>query len=184
MLDLNEGREAAHLRSQSEYGFVRDDSGILVELQWDILPRHFSFGLDPSRLWECLEFVSFEGKKVHSFAPEDLLLILCVHGSKHHWERLSLICDVAELVRVHQGINWEWVMKRAVSSGGKRMLFLGLSLAAELLGTTLPGEVSKSIEVDSALKSLSREVYKRLFGGVEARLGALESSLFHLRVRE
>ena len=36
-------------------------------------------------------------------APNDLLLILCVHASWHLWGRLLWICDVAELIRGKTG---------------------------------------------------------------------------------
>src|SRR3712207_8653927 len=40
------------------------------------------------------------------------LLILCVHGTKHIWGRLSWICDVAELLRTQPDMDWEYVLDR------------------------------------------------------------------------
>ena len=62
-----------------------------------VTPQHFL-----ERLWERVGRVPLGGNSVPSFAPEDMLLILCVYGSKHTWGRLKWVCDIAELIRVHQ----------------------------------------------------------------------------------
>lgn len=85
--------------------------------------------------------MALAGETVLSFHPEDLLLILCVHGAKHYWARLNWICDIAELIRGHQGIHWERVMEQAVRLRSERILFLGLLLAGNLLGAALPENI-------------------------------------------
>ena len=53
-----------------------------------------AFALDVERLWDRLQHVSLGGREVRAIPPEDLLLILCVHGSRHLWRRLSWMADV------------------------------------------------------------------------------------------
>jgi hypothetical protein len=57
---LTRAQEAALLRNTHEHAFRRDDKG-LVDLHWGVVERHFSFPLDPERLWERLERVSLGG---------------------------------------------------------------------------------------------------------------------------
>jgi len=61
-----------------------------------------------------------------------------VHGTKHRWERLRWICDVAELIRVREDVKWETLMRVAESLGSRHMLSLGLYLAHDVLGAPLP----------------------------------------------
>ena len=96
-------------------------------------------------------------------APEDLLLILCVHGAKHYWSKLGWICDVAELLRVHPGLKWTALLLQAKQLGGRRILFLGLFLAHVLLGAGLPEEVWKEINADPVVPWLAAKVQTRLF---------------------
>lgn len=183
-------QEAVHLQPHCEYGFVRDDGRAIVELRWRItshrqIPsRHFSFSLDRGRLWERLEPVSLGGREILTLSPEDLLLIFCLHGAKHLWERLGWICDVAKLIGVHQGMDWEEVMRRARSLGSGRMLFLGLFLASDLLGAALPEEVWQRVQADPVVKSLATQVRQRLFREANDSPGIFESSLFYLRARD
>jgi hypothetical protein len=88
-----------------------------------------------------------------------------VHGSKHHWERLAWICDVAELVKTRTDLNWSVLLKRAAATENDRMLFLGLSLANRLLDAPLPGHVKSKTEAE-VIVSLANKVTKRLFGGI------------------
>jgi len=111
---LTPKQEIAFLHAHSEYSFIHEKSHILVELQWEILPsREFPLAYDLETPWKRLESTSLEGRIVPALSSEDLLLALCLHGAKHCWERLIWICDLAELIRVHKGIDWELVFEQA-----------------------------------------------------------------------
>jgi hypothetical protein len=118
--ELTDTRETDYLQSQYHLGFVRTDGRVTIELHWEVSWRYWPFPFDFARLWTCLTPVFLEGETIHSFPPEDLLLILCAHGSKHQWERLLWICDIAELVHIHQRIDWRGLMEQARTLGTKR----------------------------------------------------------------
>ena len=155
-----------------------------MDLHWGITRQGFSFPLDPERLWEQLEPVSLGGKDLLTLPTEDLLLILCVHGGKHLWERLGWICDIADLIRIHKGMEWRRVMEQARALRSERMLFLGLYLASDLLEISLPEEASQRVQADPVVRSLAARVRERLFRESNDPRGILESWLFHIRVRE
>jgi len=188
---LTGAQEAAFLRSQCEHPFKREDGKSIVELHWEVTERYLSFSLDTRHLWERLERVPLGGDLVLNFSPEDMLLILCVHGSKHAWEQLGWICDVAELIRARQDIGWEKVMAQAGALGGERMLLLGLFLANDLLGAALPEGVSQKVREDSAVRALAERVTEQLFleTGYPTELleeyeGTPAFHALHLKVRE
>jgi hypothetical protein len=184
---LTPAQEAAFLRYNCEHLFVHGNRGGSVDLHWAIAERHFSFPLDPEGLWGRLDRISLGGRDVCTPSPEDLLLILCVQGFKDAWERLKHICDVAEVIRVHQDMDWGRVIEQADASGGRRTLFLGLALASDLLGTTLPEEIAQRVQTDSAVKKLARGLYERLFqtsGGSPSRFPEITFRPIHLKMRE
>jgi Uncharacterised nucleotidyltransferase len=74
--------------------------------------RHLSFPIDLEGPWRRLDRISIGGRDVCTLSPEDLLLILCVQGYKDAWERLKHICDVAEVILVHQDMDWGRVIGR------------------------------------------------------------------------
>jgi len=167
------------------YVFTQPERGVRIDLQWRITEKYFSFSLDNERLWGRLAPVSIGGKSVLTFAPMDLLLILCVHGSKHRWEKLKWICDVAELVRVHrEDIDWAKVQQEASSMGVGRMLGLGLFLAHELLGARLPGEVAKRVESDRRVRSVARQISEKLFAPADKPTGDFQRVVFYLKAKD
>ncbi len=183
---LTGAQEAAYLQSQWEHHFVHDDSMVNVDLHQGITPKSFSFPLAPEHLWSRLKPLSLAGKTVLTFLPEDLLLILCVNGARECWEKMSRLCDVAELIRVNQEIDWQQVIEQARRLGSERMLLLGLLLAHSLLGTTLPDEVCQRIQADPVLELLVAQVNEHLFDKTDGLISAskIKSPLFHLRLRE
>ncbi len=184
---LTQEQEVALLQYGFEQPFVRDDGASVLELHWEIIQRTMSFPLDAEHLWERLQPVSLGGKEVLSLSPEDLLLILCVHGSKHIWERLAWIRDVAGLVQVYRGIDWDRVVQQAETLGGSRMLFIGLLLARDLLGAALPQGVLRRIEDDPVARSLAEEVRERLFWEPGKPPENIDESMFvffRLKMRE
>jgi hypothetical protein len=179
---LSEAQEAAYLRSHFHFHFVRADSKVIVELHWALAGKHWSFPFDFERLRERLMPVVCGGAAMPSFQPEDLLLFLCVHGSRHQWQRLMWICDIAELIRTQPRMDWQRLLGQAETSGGKRMLLLGLFLANDLLGADLPGDVWQSIREDPPVKSLAGQVWAQLFA--HADQSPFRSLAFHTQVRE
>jgi len=175
---LTRAQEAALLRSRFEYIFVRDDGKITVELHWEII-EHFALPLEPELLLGRLSRIPLGNDTVPNLSPEDTLLTLCAHGSKHLWERLGWICDVAELVRVRQDMRWEQVMAKASALGGERMVLLGLLLASNLLGAALPNQVLQSIHIDPMVGVLARRLQERLFKMANGKAEFFESAYFH-----
>ena len=176
-------QEVAYLGPQY-YTFVRNDGRVRIDLQWRITRSSFSFSLDAERLWERLEPVSLSGSTVLTFSPQDLALILCVHGAKHMWEELRWVCDVSELVQGQKGMDWGQVLKQARKQGQGRAVALGLCLANSLLGTPLPAEVLHKVQADSVVRSAATQVCERLFAAVPAQLDETHRRTFYLRIKD
>ena len=164
--ELSRAQEAAFLKYEREYTFVRD-SGDIVELHWELAPRVFSFSLNTDHIWERLMQVSLGGETVPAFSPEDLLLFLCTHASGHLWTRLAWICDVAEVINAYEGMDWERLLASARATGSERILFLGLLLASELLGANLPKNILNKVRADAIVGALAEQVHKRIFREAE-----------------
>ena len=152
------------LRSQHNLQFSRDNHRLIVELHWEVAPHLFASTVDADLLWQNLLSLNLNGTQVKTLAADDLLFSLCVHGSRHLWERLGWICDVAELTRRHS-FNWDELLKRAARADNERMFLLGLHLAERLLDAPLPAEVKQRCKSDLRLSSLADDVVEHLFNG-------------------
>ncbi len=180
---LNAVQQALMLRTQYHLPFTRDNHRSIVEIHWRVSARLFSVPLDADDLWENANLDTFEGMKIKTLMPEHLLLVLCVHGAKHLWERLSWIADIAQLLEVHPELNWSELLKRARRTGTERMLLLGLFVAHDLLGANLPEQVIEQFESDAGMNLLAGQIYSRLFTDGHAAGGMSGYFLFQLKAR-
>lgn len=155
------------LKTQHNLSLSREDGRLIVELHWEVASKLFASSLQAEEFWERLETTSLGNVPVKSLAAEDLLLSLCVHGSKHLWERLAWICDIAQIVKTRDGLDWDTLLHRAETTGSARMLLLGLCLANRLLDAPLPAQVVSLAAADRVLPELIDEVTKRLFASSE-----------------
>lgn len=152
------------LRTQHNLQFSRDNHRLIVELHWDIAPRLFASSMNTDRLWQELVTIDLNGTTVKTFPADDLLFSLCVHGSRHLWERLAWICDVAELITRHT-IDWTTLLERARAADNERMFLLGPYLAERLLDAPLPNEIKQHCASDPRLAALAENVIEHLFNG-------------------
>ena len=181
VFQLSPVQERAYIQSECEYNFNHGRTGVHVEIHWQFLPSRLLAPLGLRDMWERLTRVCIFGKEVLTLSPGDLLLILCIHGYKHCWEALGWICDVAGLIQIHRGIDWDLLTEEAHRFGSDRILFLGLYLTKNLLNTNLPDGVWQKIKSDTKVKALAREVSRHLFDDRDNSPGILGKSLFHIK---
>jgi hypothetical protein len=177
------GQATETVQFYHERTFLRQDGKVIVDLHWRFVEHDFPFPLSLERVWQRCEPVLLEGTEVRTLARADALLIHCMHGSKHLWERLQWICDVAELIRPPARLDWAQVLCEATTLGSQRMLGLGLSLANDLLGAHLPAEVTAKIGRDAKIWSLATQVRLQLFSDTPESSSHTGRLAFFLHVR-
>lgn len=153
-----------------------------VDLQWVMAHPHFNFWLDRPEVWRSQISVVLENGRVPGLAPEILLIVLCVHGSKHAWEQLKWVCDVAELVTSHPDLDWNQIFAHASNWRCQRMLYLGLSVAHIILDAPLPAAVLERLKPDVEVEALAHRMPASLLsdahqGITEEQAGALYFSV-------
>jgi hypothetical protein len=175
--------ESILLKTDYDYAFWHETPAILMELHWDFAPGYLSRPMASLISWEGLERRNLQGKSILDLSPEVLLLAICVHNTKHMWERLGWICDVAALVDSQPRLDWGKVLGLAQEVGNERMLLLGLFLAKDLFETSLPENICERWRADLTVKFLADRVKERLFQ--EAGCHTLLKSIpFHILAKE
>ncbi len=133
--------QEAWRQSTHEQLFKREDSPLLVDLHWELTARGYGYSMRLAEVRPRLERVNTGACEVWTLGPEDTLLFLCVHGTKHDWAVLSWLVDVAELVRGQAGLDWDAVVRWSRLPGRRRPVQLGLHLARRLLDAPVPASV-------------------------------------------
>lgn len=175
------GRSIRWRQQQGQRPFYRAD-GAQVDLHWRVLPGYFTAGaaLDENSM---RNEVTLGGISIPTLPPDVLLLHLSLHGTKHTWDRLKWIGDVARFVRKYHAFDWDNLLHKARASGMERMTLVGVWAARELLGSGMPSAAARRIGQDNAVAMLGREVCARLFER-HAPEGFWPPWHFNIRVRE
>jgi Uncharacterised nucleotidyltransferase len=151
--------------SDPEYLFTHPGRRIQAELRWRMAPGNFLRSLELRDLGERRQPVRLLDAPVDHLPPEEHLLVLCIHGSKHQWLFVKWICDVAELVRSHPTLNWGRLRALATPFGCRRAIALGLVLAHGLVDAPLPNAILAEVRRDKGASRLAASIVDGLFGG-------------------
>ena len=180
---LSDGQESKLVRYRNEHAFWHEGDEVAVDLHWTLSPRWLHSNGERDVVWSRLNSIAVAGRKVLTLSRNDLLLFLCVHGSKHCWSQLGMAYDLATLLRAAEP-DWPALFREARRQGSTRMLLLGLHMASTLFGVELPAEAVKLIAADPKLHRLAREACAKLRRDPDEPWGFFEESLFNLKVIE
>jgi hypothetical protein len=182
-LQLNANWAAAYMRAYDEFGLRGPGGQPLIELHWAVTPRYFSVPLDIGPFWDRAVTVNLGGKEVATLCADDMLLVLCVHATKHCWSHLSMVSDIAWLMAA-RNIAWDEVLERARRLGSLRMVLLGLTLAGTLLDIPLPEPVVRGGTADRSVQHLAAQVKERMLQAGSLEKSIVAAGLFHMSARE
>ncbi|KOP22756.1 hypothetical protein AMR41_30275 [Hapalosiphon sp. MRB220] len=184
-VQLTEAEEINYLKDKSKhtYNFINDSKGIMVEIHWRITPRYTS-AIEVKYVWENLHSSSLGGMEIYTFSSEDWLLLLTNHASRHRWEKLSWLTDIAELLRQNPEIDWEKLMQKANDFDCRRMLFLGFFLTHQLIGINLPTEIINKITNDQKVAKLASEICLDILNQTNNNQKFMQNTRYHIQVRE
>lgn len=166
-----------------EYVFRQPGTNCRIELHTERTLRYFPRPLPVEKFFERKVLLLFDGHVVPALCAEDELLLDCIHGAKHFWERLMWIADAAAVVSREKGIDWDLAFSTARETGAERMLCLGLLLTARTFEVKLPKEVEKVISSDPGAIRLAAEILQSLPPGECSPRTLLQRALFRMRMR-
>lgn len=181
---LTPARARAFYHAECECWFDLPERGASIEIHWAVRERVYSFPLDLDGVFQRAGTVHLHGRAVPTASPEDLLLILCIHGSKHAWSKLKWVLDLDRILATHPDLDWPALLERARDLRSTRLLLFSLATAAEVLGTPLPARVHAEIERDRTVPELARTCAGWLQLPAGRAPGQREESAVYLRSRE
>src|SRR5256886_7603399 len=149
----------------------------LLEIQWRMLPRFYAVDFNIERFFDRAIAVDLCERAVRTLCPEDLMLVLCVHASKHAWTQLSWIREIGELSK-SQLLDWVAILNEAERLGIRRILAVSLALANNLFGAEIPEAVQGYAQRDDEVEIIVRRVLPLL--SQEEKLDPESVSYFRL----
>ncbi len=177
-------KQASFIRLSYVRLFNHETEATTVELHWRLAPRFFGAPFDTSTLWQRARRLELQGTKVRVPAPEDLILMLCIHGAKDCWEKLEWVSGLAELIRAEPDVDWQRVLRHAQEIRCRKIVALGLRLAHELLDAPVPAEVLSQLSSRARLDALVHQVVARFFSDDAGPLSLTQRIRFHLAIKD
>jgi hypothetical protein len=181
--DAREGHGGDTDFAPGQYSFRSHPQRILAEFHTERTMRYYPTPIDFQDLTGRLLAVEIGNQRLQTFSVEDTLVMLCVHGAKHFWERLNWVLDIAKLMTARD-VDWPLATQIAVKMKSARVFSLGLYLAHDLFGASLPPQLQEEIFCNHSVQDLAEQVYKQYGGISDPREGVLRRALFRYRLRD
>lgn len=173
-----------YVSDKKDIYFTNRDRSVNLELHWKLSGSHFAVPLEMHRLWQQTETLNLAGTEVNTLSFTDLLIYLCLHGSRHSWERFGWICDVHELICSHENIDWELLNAEAVRLGCKNVVGLALRQVHEFFGLSVPVSNWNTIINDSTFEEIVADTRHRLFSPETLPIIIGDRYSYHLKLKE
>ena len=187
-LELNDSQFKKYMDDEDHFSFYDPKQKITIELHWDMSGLYLLKQITVSDLKDHITTGTLNKKGIPCLLPEMLLIYLCIHASKHGWEYLELICCIAALIKQNPRLNWEKIIKLSSDWQCKKMLFLGLYLAARLFKSFLPDTVRIKMNDDKTIFDLSDKIIDNLFSPIPDQKNKQtfsdRFSAFHIKIRD
>jgi hypothetical protein len=149
----------------------------LVELHRDV-ENPLSFNFDVEGALQRAESAEFQGVRCLRLTPEDELLLLCLHGVRHRFERLSLVLDIQlTLERLE--------LDGLPAQGGEldRVLALGMAMALRLRPErATPAVLHEAVPRDEQLEEVADRLWARLMTRPGEQLDWRAMHAFYLEI--
>jgi Uncharacterised nucleotidyltransferase len=186
-INLNQKQILAYAAKKNSIGLISTISGLTVDLHWEMSGGYTFYPLILSSMENHLVHSVVAGQKVRQPSTEDLLIYLCLHGTRDCWKVMESLSSLAGLIQSNCTLDWMRVGELAKRMRCERILYLGLFLAWDLFDVELPEDIIKRVKKDPVLPKLTAAVYKRLLSknnGSGASEINSKFSMFHLRARD
>ena len=146
-----------YILSDNDYSFFTPKN-IHIELHWKLFREKIAKNIDINEYSSNKLEVQINNESIKTLSLEILLVYLCLHGSKHAWERIEWILDIDKLISSQNNkINWNEVLNLAEKMNCKISLFLGLNLSKIFFNTSLNEPINNLLN-DKLTTNLTKDI--------------------------
>ncbi len=152
-----------------------------IELHWRCLAPRYGGPQDPAAVVSRAVPSALGGGFVLVPAPEDLAVLLALHGVKHAWGRLLWLADFAAAAS-RPGFDWSRATERARAWNVIGAWRFAVRVAGTLVALPIPATLMAEAQADGRLTPLVDAVCARLGRSAAVPdLGTLATPRYHLR---
>ncbi|HLK68252.1 MAG TPA: nucleotidyltransferase family protein [Bryobacteraceae bacterium] len=147
--------------------FRASDGSHFVDLHWQLIDQLWSsYSPDVELLWDRAQFVKLPHGRVSTMCFEDLFLVLCFHGTKHRWDCLKWLVDIAEMLRGAHAWDWSRINQMiATRPGAGAAAGLAVLLARDLFGQPIPAGAAGILPLTGRVAAMAERISREILAG-------------------
>jgi len=144
--------------STNEQSFQLGNTDAILDLHWAVQPRRY-LPLDTSEVINSCKSVNIHGRSFKTLTPELELAVLSAHGCRHHWNHLTWLCDIRQII---QGglVDWSSAFKLTASLDAEKMLLLAVAAVEQFFDCSMPADLL--VLYDPSVVKFARKVAQKL----------------------
>ncbi len=118
--------------------------------------------VDFGRVWADAVKTKYRNEEVYVISPEDMLISLCVNSCRKRYFRLKSLCDIAETICYHPGMDWDTLKVKARDYDCANIVYAALFITQLTVQAELPPAFLEGLEVSRVRAGLIRAVARYL----------------------
>jgi len=138
-----------------------------IDLHWGMFDKFTRFS-SAEEYFRKFEHMKIDGFDVPTLSPEDTLILVAVHGTKHLWGNLRWINDVIHLLHSNPDLDIGSAFSSAESLHCRRMLVLALYLAEKLGGVRYSDDINQTITKENSFLNPVTDIMLQIIAGRKA----------------
>lgn len=154
-LPLTGDKEKIWLEYAHDIGLT-NKLGIHVECHWSMLDSDDPVDIKGIDFLDGRKKIQIKNNDIYAISNEKFLIYLCIHGSKHLYERVEWVLDIHKFIKTHE-IDWDEIDRLLSKTNSQKFFFLGLYLAKTLFNTEISNKYFK--EFDSKIFEIKNHIF-------------------------
>jgi hypothetical protein len=154
-LKLTSSQEDKWFKYAHDLGLI-NENGVNIEFHWLMFDSNHPINLSKIDFFKESVKTKINNQNINTISNEKFLVYLCIHGSKHLYERIEWVCDIDRFIKT-QKIDWDIVEGIIINDNSKRFFLLGLFLTKILFNTNLGKNYEK--QFDKEYESISNHIF-------------------------
>lgn len=154
-LKLTSSQEDTWFKYAHDLGLIHEN-GVNIEVHWLMFDSNHPINLSKIDFFKESVKTKINNVNINTISNEKFLVYLCIHGSKHLYERIEWVCDIDRFIKT-QKIDWNKVEDIIENDNSKRFFLLGLFLTRFLFNTNLDKNYEK--QFDKEYESISNHIF-------------------------
>ena len=167
-LGMSRGQEAVLCFGQGHAEYARAASDApFVELHWRFAAQRLPWSPEVSDVLARSVLQQVGGVSALVPSDADHVLLLSMHGTRHHWAQLEWLVSLSAFLR--RDFDVDAVMERATRIGARRALLVGTALADTLLHAAVPAALARAAAADAVVRQRVAAIAQSLTVGESER---------------